>query len=551
MWFRSSTHREAGATGSHPRLREAGAADSHPRLRGGGAADGDPRLGSSGAWWVRHPRLARVGVVLGCVIAAMLAAAVMLKWEERGLRLVLLAGLTAPMGLLAVRRSPWAIPYFLIIVAGNRGLRRLLDYADGEYHTQTVIVLLPLLASLCLGVPFAMRYHGLPRSLRLMFGAYFAAAGWGFVMGGGNGMAAAFELAGYVCPAMVLGYILTSPPTAAVASRWLAWVVAVTVGVTVYGWYQFLTMPPWDEMWMRSALMISIGPWEPMQLRVFSTLASPGPAAMLLALGVLAVVAGATGATSGEGGVTRPRMIPLAAAVGLGGLILTGLLLTRVRATWLMLVVAIGVWAATVPGPRAAKVRSVAWVAVLCGVAGVAGAVLLPLLPGGDKVTGRMETLGSVGTDHSYQERLAFSLEMTREVLARPLGHGLGESGTAVKAGSESDALQVFDNGLLNLGFTLGLPGLALMGFAAWTLGRWLREAAGLTGGEHPASPHVRLGIAVYASSLLALAASNWVREDLAAIVWVLVGIAVAPAVRKAMSHNPPRRYSRVQEVAP
>ena len=531
MWFRNPADvRFEGGAGAPPVGREAArhvaspeagdhrrdARATHPDHRRDARATAFHTLDAS--WAVRHPRVSRLAIMLGCVLAVVMAAWVTLRGEERGMRLVVVAGLTAPMLLLALRHSPMAIPYLMAIYAGNRGLRRVLDFVDGHYHDKTVIVLLPLLAPLCLGVAFAMRYHLLPRSLRWMFIAYFAAVGWGFLMGAGNGTAAAFELANYVGPALVLGYVLTSMPSADVARKWVAWTVGMAAVVAVYGWYQFLTMPPWDELWMRWALMISIGPWEPMQLRVFSTLASPGPAALFLSLGLLAGVAH----WKRWGAVSLPVAL----------LVLSVLLLTRVRATWLMFVMGVVVFAATAPKSR--RMRSVIAVLVLAVVAAGVGSYVLPLLPGGSRITDRFQTMGDVSEDHSYQQRLDFSVQMAREVLARPMGHGLGESGVAVKAASGGDDLQVFDNGLINLGYALGLPGLVLLGFAAWTLGRWLRLSAreAEASGDEEAMRHVRLAIAVYVSSLLALAASNWVREDLAGVLWMLVGLGVLPALR-------------------
>ncbi|MFW5698984.1 MAG: hypothetical protein ACOCYN_03940, partial [Planctomycetota bacterium] len=73
---------------------------------------------------------------------------------------------------------------------------------------------------------------------------------------------------------LVLACAVALRPDRATTDRWLRVLGIVAVGVATYGWFQFLFAPPWDTMWMRSSGMMSIGRPEPMQIRVFATLAA-------------------------------------------------------------------------------------------------------------------------------------------------------------------------------------------------------------------------------------------------------------------------------------
>ena len=221
---------------------------------------------------------------------------------------------------------------------------------------------------------------------------------------------------------------------------------------------------------MKGADMGSIGRPEPLEVRVFSTFASPGPAGMFLALALLPMM------------LDRRWRAPLG---WLGVLVAaSGLLLTSVRTSWLMLLVAVLAFAALGEGRQ--RTRALLGVVIV-----VAAAVFIaPFLPGGEVLANRISTLTSVGGDQSFHERLAFSQHILAEVLNHPQGFGLGSSGIAMKAaGTASGSDVMFDNGFLNLLYTFGVPGAAMLLFAAGLLAVQAPRGAAAAGGLRAARP--------------------------------------------------------------
>lgn len=101
--------------------------------------------------------------------------------------------------------------------------------------------------------------------------------------------------------------------------------------VGVYGLIQFFVLPVWDSRWMTASMLTSIGSPEPMQVRVFSTLESPGPAAAYLGLAIVLSIARATRSRGGR------RLF----WITLGLLDLPAFILTGVRSTLLALFLAV------------------------------------------------------------------------------------------------------------------------------------------------------------------------------------------------------------------
>ncbi len=66
--------------------------------------------------------------------------------------------------------------------------------------------------------------------------------------------------------------------------RVFLWCVLIT---GFYGILQFLVAPVWDQFWMENAPINTIGEPEPFEIRVFSTMNSPGPFASVLTAGLL------------------------------------------------------------------------------------------------------------------------------------------------------------------------------------------------------------------------------------------------------------------------
>lgn len=205
----------------------------------------------------------------------------------------------------------------------------------------------------------------------------------------------------------------------------------------VYGIVQYFFVPPWDGFWMIQSGMGSIGTPEPQQLRVFSTLNSPGPFASVLMAGLLVLFA-----------VKSWLRVPAAAAG------YTAFLLTLVRAAWLGWI--IGALLLVAKARQRQRRRLVIGLLVTGGVI-IALAYFSPLQ---DTIGDRINSLGRLGQDDSMQARLAFMNEMKGTVFADPVGKGIGSAGGSAKL-STGEA-KVFDSGLLRVPFALGWGGALL-----------------------------------------------------------------------------------------
>ena len=92
----------------------------------------------------------------------------------------------------------------------------------------------------------------------------------------------------------------------------------------------------------------------------------------------------------------------------------------------------------------------------------------------------RIGGLARLDQDVSLQRRAAFHAEMTMEVLANPLGQGLGGSGVATRLSTEGAALGArgaFDSGVLDLLFTYGWAGAVMLAAVIATVAGALRAS--------------------------------------------------------------------------
>ena len=210
-----------------------------------------------------------------------------------------------------------------------------------------------------------------------------------------------------------------------------------------YGVLQYLSPPPWDVAWMRTAEIASIGQPSPRKVRVFGTMNAPGPFAVMMSACLLAMLAGA-------GGRARWAGAPVSGAA---------LVLSLVRSAWGGLIMGVGVLVALASARRR------------LGYLAATGALVLAAAPlaavGLDGAIGaRIGGLARLDQDVSLQRRAALHAEMTMEVLANPLGRGLGGTGVATRLSTEGAALGArgaFDSGVLDLLFTYGWAGAVML----------------------------------------------------------------------------------------
>jgi len=207
--------------------------------------------------------------------------------------------------------------------------------------------------------------------------------------------------------------------------------------LSLYGLYQFLVLPPWDELWMRNIPMTSNGQPYPMRLRVFSTMNSPMIYAPVTVTGMLLLLA-------------RGSFISvLSASIGL-----IGLGLSLVRSAWGALFIGVIVLAvlAVKYDPRRAVWLVIGTIFAVCCLM-----VAVPMFSLEERLLSRIETITSLANDISFVERQAFYANTLGTVLDNIIGTGLGGVGLAQALTSGgADAELAFDSGVLEIPMVLG-----------------------------------------------------------------------------------------------
>ncbi|MGC4030161.1 MAG: hypothetical protein QM754_00225 [Tepidisphaeraceae bacterium] len=213
-------------------------------------------------------------------------------------------------------------------------VRRLADYQAGGYTSLTILSLLPLLCTAMLIAPIISNWHRLPKALMLPLQLLVVPMVWSAAYGVFRyGASAIPDAGGLLFPLAFLPYFASKPMNEAQRFTLLRAAVLMCAVSAVYGWYQYLYLPAWDKMWLiQSGMTSSMGNAEAGEMRVWGTLNSTGVAAVLWALTLLAAVIDRRWAAW----VRWPVIFAL----------LTAVLLTKVRISWMML--AAGLFAAMV-----------------------------------------------------------------------------------------------------------------------------------------------------------------------------------------------------------
>lgn len=342
-------------------------------------------------------------------------------------------------------------------------VRRAVDYAT-TYHDPSVVMIAAPLASLVM-LPRVrdLRWNGMLRLVRPLL------------------VAATAIVIGYGVGAVRVGL---RPATAAL----LVWLVPVLFGlqliavgqdidelrrtierlfvwgalvVGLYGIVQFYVVPGWDAFWMDNVPMASIGTPEAFEVRVFSTLNSPGPMATFLAAAVLFL-------TGSHHRLKLPAQIAGYGCVAL----------SVVRSAWLACLLGLVIILA-VGRARAKTTALIAIGVVAIGVLQISGPVQTV-------VADRIDESRQGRRDDSFMARSAIHDEMLPELFDNVVGKGLGSSGVASRLAESNNGLTDLDSGLIDVAYSLGLP-VALVALGALTFGVLELARAGLRRNALPA----------------------------------------------------------------
>lgn len=408
----------------------------------------------------------------------------------------------------------WGIAALFALWFLAPGLRRIFGLFTG-YLDSDPLSLAPFLATGAVAALELARFHVPSRNRRLLL---LAAAG--FAVGLPVGMLTGPESAVYAFVAYlagVSGAALGLGEGTLVRDSTLRRVLLFALPpIAAYAILQHsLTLPSWDQAWIDATGFGSIGGPEEGEVRVFSSLNSPGALAPLLGLSLLCYLT-----------LTRARPIAIIGAA----LLAVALSVTFVRSAWVALVVA------GLAHVIASEGRSARLVLGSGAIIVAATLALAPVSSTAHQVLDRFKTI-SLSGDTSTEERKATFRETFPRAVSAPLGHGLGSAGEATRLTGESD-LRAPDNGYLGLiyqvgpiGFLLVMAALAYILRAAWN-------------GARARAPGRELRLLLFAMLvylLVLLAAGDEFYGSHGVILWFIAGQVLAYDVRRRDSHSPPR----------
>jgi hypothetical protein len=374
-----------------------------------------------------------LGIGLAIGLSFSISAALWVVGKPQLLRIALPA-MAALVGLLLYATRPITyVSYSLWVWFIAPFVRRLVDWHFG-FIEPNFVLLTPFLVSGISVLTLLPSHRIVKTRTPIAFVLCGAAILYGFVIGMTIHRSAdvLFSLLNWLCPLLFGLHLYFHWPQyqeyKSAISRTLLWAVLI---LGVYGVYQFFLPPAWDRDWLYNVITTSpsFGLPEPLQVRVFSTVNSPGPFANVMMAGLLLSFA-----------INSPIKLP-ASIVGY-----LSFLLSSVRTAWLSWVVGL-LWILKSAKPRI-LVRL-----ILSAVLLIACLVPLASDPRMATVIGdRFNTFTDLGHDESYGARLELYRQLLSDAFDHPFGYGLKTLDmTHAKV----------DSGLFALIFSLGWLGAA------------------------------------------------------------------------------------------
>lgn len=317
-------------------------------------------------------------------------------------------------------------------------LRRVIDYRSG-WDAKGVILVAPYLVTLIACITF-LRYF--PRSYRqgsLPLILAVLAVTYGSMIGlvKNPPVVTARAMLDWLSP-IVFGFHLfmqwrNYPIYRQHFERVFTWCLLVT---GVYGIVQYLVAPEWDRFWIIQTELVTNGTPEPLGIRVFSTMNSPLPFAVVAMAGLLLLF-------NSQGFLRIPATVAGYMAF----------LLSLVRASWL------GWFVGLLTLFTSVKVRLQKRLIITILVVAVLVVPLATIEPFAEIISTRLETFADVrrGQDTSLVERSANYAKDINLALSNVIGNGVG----SIYAVNDSGVLEqlVLDSGILDMFFTLGWIG--------------------------------------------------------------------------------------------
>lgn len=312
-------------------------------------------------------------------------------------------------------------------------ISRLIDWRSVFDESRLLLISQYLVTLITLHTVF----KNLPKSYRqggLPFILAFVGVGYGYLIGliKTSPFTAARGLLDWLIPISFSFYLFTTwrnyPQYRQNIQRVFLWGVLIT---GVYGVIQYLIAPEWDKYWLISTKLTSMGDPEPLKIRVWSTMASPGPFACMMMSALLLLF-------NNKGFLIMP-------AAGAGYL---AFLLSMARTMW-------GAWAVgllamiTSMRPRLQmRLMVTVLIMVFC---------VLPLStmePFSDAINSRLQSFTNLENDDSARVRQKIYEDGLNRALTNSLGNGIGNTFMVDERGILVPI--VVDSGILDTFFTLG-----------------------------------------------------------------------------------------------
>jgi hypothetical protein len=386
-------------------------------------------------------------------------------------------------------------------------VRRLVDYQT-TYHSVSPVMVSPILVTGFALVAVLRRPQVLLRRRMLPFLALVLVIGYATIVGAATNapLAALYDMANWILPLAFAVFLLMYPAEhPEIREAMVFAVIAGLAAISGYGLYQFYALPPWDAYWINASQFTTAGLAYAEQVRLFGTLNSPGPYAIVL-MASLVFVAVAKG--------------PLRVAAGGLGFPAFGLALVRSAWGGLALAALFIVW--RVGGKT--RLRMFGAMLVLSFVA-------VPLLVAGpvaDALAARVATLNNLGQDESFQAREALYESFAVTAASQPIGVGFGGIGNAAKLinGQPVD----LDSGILQVPYQFGWAGTVVF---VWAIGALLLQAVRVTRRSSD-----RVGIAG-AGVFVAMLSQNIFGSTFSGVTGITLWLGLALALAAAPAPRP------------
>ena len=339
-------------------------------------------------------------------------------------------------GLLFARRSPWYPAHCLLVFCFMSLARRLIDDQAG-FDASNPALLTPYLCGLYTVISF-FEYWSRPRPEKL--GPFLVllgciAYGTALALLDGRFRSSIVDVLKWSIGPLFAVYLLANRADIAVLRRvFEPCLIFAAVVMSLYGVAQFVSPASWDANWVVGVAELgfnSLGRPEPFQLRVFSTMNSPGAFGAILSAAIVLAL--------------KRRLVVCLLCVAP---MLVGLALCQYRSLWVATALAI-VLVAVAPS---AGVRRTNILALFLAALALASTALSPQIR--DAVVQRAATLTELEGDESLRKRL----EQYGEVLEHDnliVGDGLAINGASRRL--DNRAVVEIDGALIEVYRAMGV----------------------------------------------------------------------------------------------